>query len=138
MYIFPSWLNASKEYNGHIDSSYCTGEIRHLWLMTCSLFHQSRSHMELEERDYFLIHCYKNETHWNHGVTDFRQDLVILSRLLIRSQLLLVDKSCDAYNSEHFILWGLPYFLLLKAKKTILSLVDICDIIMYLSLFLQI
>ena len=28
---------------GHIDSSFCTGKIKHLYLMTCSLFHQSRS-----------------------------------------------------------------------------------------------
>ncbi len=32
-------------YIGHIDSTYCTGKIRHKCLMTCSLCCQSRSHI---------------------------------------------------------------------------------------------
>ena len=30
-----------------LDYSYCTGKMRHLCLVTCSLFHRSRSHLIL-------------------------------------------------------------------------------------------
>ncbi len=39
-------------YIGHIDSSKCTGKIRHKCLTTCSWFHLSRSHFSI----WFCIH----------------------------------------------------------------------------------